>query len=599
MRKGIFLFLCLWPVLGLQAQSSTKTPANLLAIDFEQVAGISKLSFVLDREDVKANKFFVDKDRQIIIDLKYVQGNEKVLRAFDTSEFKGSVIFVSPYPKPGSPQDIRVAIQLRENVRSVLKKLGARYLLEIENRYGAFNQKNRLEGLQAQQQIARDDESIRFNIPKSDRVEDILENLTLSGKKKYIGKRISLNIKSVAIDDVLKMIAEASGFNIIITNNATSGLPPLTLNLTNVPWDQALDTILGLNKLVAKKNGIILMIQSLQQAIADRQSEERARQATAAQIPLVSKVFPISYAELAELKKTVDEYLTPKRGRTTVDIRTNYLIVRDTAEVIERIKKIIKVLDTQTPQVQIESKIVEVNEEYSRNIGLEEGISWAYDPVTARGDLTDAGSPGFSFSSATGSLLGINFSQVGRFANVALNLQLLEAEEKSRTISSSKVVTQNNQIATFTGDRTSFFTQVTTDAETGDRLETFVPQNATFTFSVTPQVTNEGAIAMQIALQKTDFIPSGQAGAPSNTTSSNVTTNTLVENGSTIVIGGLYEHVASESRSGVPFLMDIPIIGWLFRTRYNPTKTKREVLIFVTPRIINQEKAGIADSIDG
>ena len=192
----------------------------------------------------------------------------------------------------------------------------------------------------------------------------------MAGKKKYIGKKISLDVRDVKVETVLRMISDASGFNVILTEDVEK-LPALTLNLVNVPWDQALDTVLKLNNLVAKKNGIILMVTTMDQATKEKQRELSLQKMMETQENLVAKIFPISFANISDLQGILEPYLTPGRGKISVDNRTNSLILRDTALIIEKIKKIIEVLDTQTPQVLIESKIVEVQEGMKRKLDFQ------------------------------------------------------------------------------------------------------------------------------------------------------------------------------------------------------------------------------------
>jgi len=622
MKKGIFhIFLtvlyCLTPMalaqdeLQVQLEEKPKTQASTIeAINFRQVGEISELEVVLDSNKVPAKKFAVLEDKQIILDIKGAQASERVMRAFDTSEFSGSVVFVSSYKKPGAEDEVRIALQLRDNVRSILKRKANRIVLEIENRFGVFDQRDMSEAKSFEEKVSEEEVSVgKLLVPRSDSVEDILENLTMAGRKKYIGKKISLNVKDVSVEDLLKMIAEASGFNIILTDEVKK-LAPLSLNLTNVPWDQALDTLLGLNKLVAKKNGIILMIQTLATATEDKQKEAEAKRLTIKQEPLVTKVFPISYSETKELIKILTEYLTLERGRISEDIRTNSLIIKDTPDVIEKMRKIIEVLDTQTPQVLIESRIVEVSESYSKNIGLENGFNFSYDPVGQQGSgLSDVGvagngtngGPGFSFNSSGGSIgnstnngvVQLGIAQFGRVFDLDFRLQLLESESKGKIISSPKVVTQNKQRAILKSTRTVSYRVIsgagdatTSGAETAE---------AVLQLEVTPQITNEGSISMAIIIQKEDFAEQVSDDLPPNKTGNNIQTNVLVDNGSTIVLGGVYEYIKTETISGVPYLKDIPILGWLFRNQFNPRTQKREVIIFITPRIINQEEAGITE----
>lgn len=593
-------------------EAAEKESAKIEAINFKQVGEVSELEIVFNSNEVIAKKFNVLEDKQIILDIKDASATKRVMRAFDTSEFSGSVVFVSAYKKPGSESDTRLAIQLRDNVRSVLKRKANRIVLEVENRFGVFDQNEMSAAKKYEEKVESNlKEAGKYLVPKSKSVEDILENLTLSGRKKYIGDKISINVKDTSVEDLLRMVSEASGFNIIITEEIKK-LPPLSLNLTNVPWDQALDTLLSLNKLVAKKNGIILMVQTLESATRDRQEAADAKLLSLKQEPLVTKVFPISYAETKELLEILTEYLTPERGKVNQDIRTNSLIVKDTPDVIEKIRKIIEVLDTQTPQVLIESRIVEVSESYSKSLGLENGFGFSYDPVgspagaaAAIGQGIDDGTlnsgPGFSFNSAGSQIAGgenlgvmqLNIGQFGRIFDLDFRLQLLETEAKGKIISSPKVVTQNKQKAVLKSTRTEAYLVIsgagdtqTTGAETSE---------AALELEVTPQITNEGSISLAILVKKEDFAERQSDQLPPNKTGNEIQTNVLVDNGATIVIGGVYEYNKSETISGVPYLKDIPLLGWLFRNQYRPETSKREVIIFITPRIINQEEAGIVE----
>jgi len=615
MKKGIFLVLSL-TMLGFSLRLMASE--ELLAINFTQQDEVSQLELVLSGNKVEAKKFNVTEDKQIIIDLKNVRAAERVMRAFDTSEFSGSIVFVSAYEKPGSSDDVRVALQLRENVRSTLERMPNRLILKVENRFGAFSQEKLRKNLALEVSISGSDEMLvqeqeqgqirgKLNVPRSKSVEDILENLTQSGRKRYVGQKISFNLRDVAVNDILKMIAETSGFNIITTNDVQE-LPALTLNLTNIPWDQALDTILSLNKLVAEKNGMILTIKTLTQATSEAEDAAKARELAVIEEPLVTTVFPISYASNSELSEIISKYLTPDRGKISIDQRTNSLIVNDTSGRIEKIRRIVETLDTQTPQVLIESKIVEVTETFRQEIGLQNGLNFGYDPIGANGSVVpaDVGSidrvgtqdagPGFSFSSTSSGdagMFGLSVSKFGRLLNLNFDLQLLESESKAKIVASPKVITENKKRATLTTRQTTSYQRSSGVGE--DRTVEFEEISAELSLQVTPQVTNEGSISLEIELAKEQFGTSPSPGAPPDKQGRGIQTNVLVDNGSTIVLGGIYNFKETQSVSGVPFLKDVPLIGWLFRTPYSPSTRKNELVIFITPRVINQEEAGLVD----
>ncbi len=597
MKKEFFLYV----VLILVFNSSHVFATEMKAINFVQKGEISELEFIFDSNNAQASKFQVKEDKQIIVDFSDIETTERVMRAFDTSEFSGGVVFVKAYKKPKTDKDIRVAIQLRDNVRSVLVRKPNRVILQIENRYGVFSQAKAEEGQSYREKVSdlTSAEAAKLNVPRSDSVEDILDNLIMSGRKKYIGKKISMNLRNVSPEEIIKIIAETSGFNIILTDDAKKA-PPISLSLVDTPWDQALDTVLEMNKLVAKKNGMILIINTFDNYVKEQAEIKKAKLASMEQEPLLTKIFPISFAVIEDLEGIVKPYLTEKRGNISKDKRTNSLIVKDTADVIEKIKKIVELLDTQTPQVLIESKIVEVAESYSKEIGLEKGIGFGYDPFSpSSGVDAVANSGSFSFATAPTSgtgIFGISLTKFNRLTNLNFQLDLMENERKAKIISSPKIITKNNVTANINQTESVYYPVSTTSSSTTtSTTNDFKSQSASLSLGVTPQITNEGAISLKVELQKDSLDAQVAAGQPRGETKRKVSTEVLVDNGATVVVGGIYTFSTSENHSGIPFLKDIPLLGWLFRTKYNPSNEKRELIIFLTPRIINQEEAGLVD----
>jgi type IV pilus assembly protein PilQ len=610
MNKMIFaLFTCLI----LSSAQSADEPSNVKFVNFIQDGDVSKLIIEFDKPTFGERTHIKD-DKQIILDVKNAKAGKKFLRGMDTSEFSGSAVFVSPYKKPGSKNDLRFAIQLRDNVRSFIENKRNRIVLHIENRFGVFS-KRKLEKADVQVTGALSEEDKKLNIPKSGTIQDILENLTLSGVKKYVGKKISINVISVSYPEVLRMIADTSGFNIII-DNEINGLPPLTLSLTNIPWDEALDTIMSLGKLVAKKHSNILTVQTENKARQEKKLEIERKNLNKIQEPMVTKIFPISFAKPAEIITIISDYLsggssqagaqgvagfTEQQGRAKVDNRTSNIIVRDTVEVIERIKKIIEVLDTETPQILIESKIVEVQDEYELRAGLGGvgGITGSYNPLQDLNTLGDQTGV-FSFSSAptkgSPTVLSGAIQIYKRLTGLNFALDLMESETKGRIVSSPKIITQNNEPATITSDQ--IISVVTQQQATGDGvgpLTSLETLTASLSLAVTPRVTNDGSINMKVDITKGSFGNQPDPSQPPPQTNNSMSTNVLVDNGSTIVVGGIHTTTEREVETGIPFLKDLPLIGWLFRNAYNPTSNKAELVVFITPRIINQEEAGLVN----
>jgi type IV pilus assembly protein PilQ len=593
MKKGFFQILSVIVYLFFSHAYS----AELKAINFSQKGEVSELEFILDSSEVEASKFQIKDNKQIIVDLSNTVTTDRVMRAIDTSQFAGGVVFIKAYKKPKTDKDIRVAVQLRDNVRSVLIRKPNKIILQIENRYGVFSQKQAEDGLSAEEIVG--DVSSKLRLEKADSVEDILDNIIQAGKKKYIGKKITMNLKNVAPAEILRMIGDSVGFNLVMSDDV-KGAQPISINLSNTPWDQVLDTVLEMGKLVAKKNGMILIVYTLDAAIREEKANKEAVALSQEKQPILNRIFPISFADIDSLKNILSEYSTKEKGKINIDKRTNSLIVKDTADNIEKMKRMIELLDAQTPQILIEAKIVEVSEKYSKEIGLGKGLSFGYDPFSTPGASTNSGS--FSFSSATDSsraVFGLNILKFNRIANLDFNLKLMESEAKAKIITSPKIITKNNVPANITQSDVSYYPETTQGAATAGVATpvttTWKSQNSDLSLKVTPQVTNEGSINMNVSIAKGSLAAQAQAGAPRDSTTRNIQTEVLVDNGSTIVIGGIYSYTTSESHSGIPFLKDIPVVGWLFRTNYNPSTDKKELIIFLSPRIINQEEAGLTD----
>lgn len=591
-------------ILVLVASTAPAWGQRIQSVNFLQEGEVSKLIIEVDKP-VSADRFHVKDDKQIILDIKNAKIDPKLLRGIDTSEFEGATVYVSGYPRPGAPQDIRFAVQLRDNVRSILDTVGNKLVLSIENRFGVFSRARLQEGTSEVKSTGSDaisstgdvvEDNVRLSVPKSNSIEDILENLVQSGPKKYVGKKISINVSEIPVKDLLKMISDTSGFNIII-DNAVTAIPPMTLSLTNIPWDQALDTILSLARLVATKNSNILSVKTLEQTTKEREALAAAEALKIGLEPLVTKVFPINFADIASLMTIIKDYQTEKRGTMQQDARTNSLIIKDTVDSIERIQKIVELLDTQTPQVLIEAKIVEANEGYSKRLGLRSGLSFGYDPVTPSGSLDANSGPGFNFSS-TGmgtaevpGFLNLSIARLKRLGPLNMALELMESEDQGRVVTSPKVITQNKKPAVISStDAVNFLTSVPGPTGTTTQITNV---SVVLNLTVTPQVTNGGTINLDVNLSKGGFGTTNIEGAPPPTTQRNIRTSVMVDNGSTVVLGGLYSTSTRESHSGVPYLKDLPIIGWLFRSSYNPATTRNELLVFLTPRIVNQEEAGL------
>ena len=429
---------------------------------------------------------------------------------------------------------------------------------------------------------------------------EVLEEGGLLEGKVYTGRRISLDFKDVEIDDVLRLIAEVSDLNIIAGDEVQG---QVTIRLVDVPWDQALDVILLTKGLGFIRVGNVLRIAPGEVLKSEEEARLQEKRAKEKLEDLVVKLQPVNYANVKEVAKMVKRLLT-QRGTVDIDIRTNTIILKDIANVIDEATALIKAIDTQTPQVMIEAKIVEANLDYLREIGSTWGAGVvqtvdAFDPGSALDQ--DIGSDGFKLHNIGGvgvAPSGNNFAvanPITELATGALNLgafllderidldvqlEAAESEGEGKVISSPRVVTLDNRKASIEqGVSIPFQT-----FENGDAKLEFI--DAVLRLDVTPHITQDKSIIMKIEVQRNapdDSVPT-PTGSPA-IAKNEAETETLVKDGQTLVIGGIYVVRSSERQSRVPYLHKIPILGNAFKNN-GTREVRQELLVFVTPRIV-------------
>lgn len=428
---------------------------------------------------------------------------------------------------------------------------------------------------------------------------DLLKEGGLVAGKTYTGRRISLDFKDVEIADVLRLIAEVSDLNVIAGDEVKGNV---TIRLTDVPWDQALDVILLTKGLGYVLVGNVLRIAPqdvLKTEEAARLEERRAKEKLE---DLVVKILPVNYASVAEVETMVKKLLT-SRGSVNVDKRTNTLILKDIPSVVDESIALVKAVDSPTPQVLIESKIVEAKLDFSRDLGAVWGIGSNPDNTVAG---YNAGAPppdktntGTSFpfqqpnnivvanpiTSTANGLLNLGGYILDDRFNLTLQLQAAESNGEGKVISSPRVVTLDNREAKIEqGVSIPFQT-----FENGDAQLEFI--DAVLSLLVTPHITADQSIIMKIQVTRNAPDPSVPTPTGSPAIAKNeARTETLVKNGQTLVLGGIYVIDRTETEQRVPYLYRIPILGNAFKNDAIRDK-RRELLIFVTPRIVEAEVA--------
>ena len=418
-----------------------------------------------------------------------------------------------------------------------------------------------------------------------------------------MGRRVSFEFKDIDIHNLLRIIAEISKKNIVVADDVQG---KITVRLRNVPWDQALDLVLRSKSLGKEEFGNIIRVAPL--ALLESEAKARAdrRENLLKSAPLTVSLISVNYATASDMASRVKEILS-SRGNVTVDTRTNTLIVRDLPENMGKVRSLVASLDLQTPQVLIESRIVEASTSFRREVGIQwggQGIMSATtgnptglvfpSSVAVTGAAVENGSPGnpgqsnyavslpVGAGTGAGGALGMAFGSAG--GAVALNLRLtaLEAQGAVKTISAPKVTTLDNATARISQGVSIPFSQV---SAAGANTQFF---EARLSLEVTPHITQDASVLMNIRAENNQPDPAvrGSNGQP-GIARKEATTNVLVKDGETTVIGGIYVRGGSNSQAGLPILSKIPVLGFFFRSS-TELETKNELLIFVTPRILNR-----------
>jgi type IV pilus assembly protein PilQ len=431
--------------------------------------------------------------------------------------------------------------------------------------------------------------------------------------KQYSGSRVTFNFQDIPVRSVLQLIADVSDLNLVVADNVAGNL---TLRLTNVPWDQALDIILDARNLDMRENGNVIWIapvadiaareQQMLQALADRKELE----------PLMTRLIKVSYAEGEELKTLIEESvindeaesgLLSDRGSVAIDKRTNTLMVTDTPDRIEAIEKLVSELDRAVRQVQIEARIVIANSEFRHELGVRFGVTtWhagsnflgvsgdgegastvnpAIDP-TGDGSIDIPGIPerynvNLPVASANAGKIAMSFLS----GNWLLDLELaaLEAEGEGEVISTPRVVTANqNEAFIQQGVEIPYEESASSGAATVSFKE------AVLELKATPLITPDNRVQLELEIKQDtvgEIYQTGRGGSVPSIDTRELATSVLVNNGETVVLGGIFQDTRTKSSDRIPYLSSIPGLGNLFRRRSNSTR-KRELLIFVTPTIV-------------
>lgn len=420
-------------------------------------------------------------------------------------------------------------------------------------------------------------------------------------KKHYKGKKLSLNFQDIEVRSVLQLLADFTDKNIVVSDSVKGNI---TLRLKDVPWDQALDIVLESKGLAMRSNGNVIWVAQATELEAKEQRDLQAHKRKQALEPLITEYVPVNYAKAADMLELIqsdsgaEHSALSARGHASVDARTNTLIIRETALRVSEIKNLIQSLDVPVRQVSVESRIVIATDEFSKELGARFGATAFGSKLTTAGGINATNSMVNDLASGTGDVaipavtdrLNVNLpvinSGAGRLAfsllsgDYLLDLELsaLQAENKGEIISTPRVVTADKKKALIEQGVEIPYLEASSSG-----AATVAFKKAVLSLEVTPQVTPDEHVIMDLKVNQ-DTVGEIFAGVPSINTRE-VNTQVLVDNGQTVVLGGVHEEVNQSKVDKVPVLGDVPVLGRLFRTDINNDE-KRELLIFVTPKIM-------------
>jgi type IV pilus assembly protein PilQ len=542
---------------------------------------------------------------QLVLTFNDTSVSKEASRKLDTSSFKSNVIQVSAYPLGGSQKQARVVVDFKKGTHYTVDQEEGRILVKVQDNPSSSVATNDADA--TDESIAETDDEAPASLEatkrasKNDPLGTVMDS---QADKKFTGSPITLKLKDADVHEVLRMIGEASGFNIVI-HPAVQG--KLTVSLEQVPWDQALDVVLTMLRLGAERSNNVLRVMPREMLIAEKQQELESKKMSAAAAPRVTRVFPISYADLSQLSQILQNFTNSQNNApgssgvaTTiiVDANTQSLIVRDTLENIDRIKKMIQILDVQTPQVLVETKVVEATSEFTKNINGAFGAGGTRYQFGANGPGALVGAPAAALgnTAGAGTFSGADvFSLGGRVISLNATLRMAESESTAKVVSSPRTVVLSGKSSSITQAR-SVGIQVQTPATATSPATTTIQQvTANTRLTVTPRVTNDGSVFMRLDLSR-DVLNLSNALAPA-AEPRQLNTEVIVESGNTLVIGGVLSLDENNSESGFPILHKLPLIGWLFGAS-TKSQLKTELMFFVTPRILNQKKTALSRDDD-
>ncbi len=545
-------------------------------VSFKKLGAVARLSISNSGRAEYSVKESQD-GKTLVVDLKDASISDELSRTLDATKLNTPVATISSYQESTKPASVRVLVKLSDKTP-----------YEVKEENGTLN--------------------FDFHIPPPAAALAAVKKQAAeeTEKKGYTGKKIDLDMMDANVTDVLRLLAEVSNLNIVASDDVKG---TISLRLKNVPWDQAFDIILKSKDLDSLAEGNVIRVAPAAKIRQERESFLASKKAQEKLEDLEVKFIPVNYANSADLIKQVKGVLT-ERGSVEGDTRTNTLIVKDVRLGIAEADNLIQKLDTRVPQVLIEARIVEAKSSFSRDLGIQWGVDYqtggnvstnTFGSSTATGQVppthtapafaTKNGSKNFAVNlpvTGTNALGALGFV-LGKAGNNPLILDLKlsagESEGRLKTISRPRITTVDNKEAKIEqGESIPFETTSAAGTETK-----FIEANLSLT--VTPHITPDGSVIMKIKATRNAIGSFRTSSGQPSIDKKESTTEVLVKDGETTVIGGIVVSSKNDNDKGIPVLKDIPILGWLFKSK-SVLDTQEELLIFITPTIVKDKIIG-------
>jgi type IV pilus assembly protein PilQ len=604
-----------------EAESRPKPgkPATLTGIDFKQMDDKSRVILSLSEENPQFEPS-TPSENVIAIEVKNASVPKNLLRGLDTSAFKSVVNYVDlKNVKVGKANDIRVLVKLGEKAPYETTKEGKEIFIDIKEKPKKIEAE--AEGLP--QEVKKEEvvepkkeEMKKEEVKKEVKPAPELKKQKMKAEEKpaprtsmakkvseegfpqkvYTGRKLSLDFKDADIKNILRLIAEVSNLNIIVADEVTG---KITMRLVDVPWDQALDVILQSKNLDKRQVGNVVRIAPVEALRREDQARLQEQKSKEGLEPLVNELIPVNYATAKEIMPQVKSVLSD-RGDVKVDERTNTLIIKDISRTIPSVKNLVKALDTKTPMVLIEARIIEANLSFQNELGVQWGFLLGGAGAKAR---LGGGTPGSSLGTAVnrvvdlaavprsglgatgGGAAGVLAAIFSRGTIQELDVTLTAHESKGdvKIISSPKIATLDNKEASIEQGLRIPYLKLTTE---GTVTTDFIDANIKLT--VTPHVTNDGTIKLIVKVKKdapdTSIVVQGVPSIDKKEAISEV----LIRDSGVVAIAGIYTIDKENQNEGVPLFNKIPLLGWLFK-RENKQDNRKDLLIFISPKLMKDE----------